>query len=42
MMVLDTKSIADAMVCACTTLLRDLSEYDLIQCIGHTRCHQSE
>ena len=27
------KSIADAMVCACRKLLRDLSEYDLIQCI---------
>ena len=26
MMVLDSKSIADAMVCACRKLLRDLSE----------------
>ena len=33
MVVLDSKSIADAMVCACTKLLQDLSEYDLIQCI---------
>ena len=33
MVVLDSKSIVDAMVCACTKLLQDLSEYDLIQCI---------
>ena len=33
MVVLDSKSIAHAMGCACRKLLRDLSEYDLIQCI---------
>ena len=42
MVVLDSKSIAGAMVCVCTKLLRDLSEYDLIQGIRHTRWHQSE
>ena len=31
MMILDSKSIAHAMGCACRKLLRDLSEYDLIQ-----------
>ena len=33
MVILDSKSIAHAMGCACRKLLRDLLEYDLIQCI---------
>ena len=33
MVVLDSKSIAHAMGCACRNLLRDLSEYDIILCI---------
>ena len=33
MVVLDSKSIAHAMGCACRKLLQDVSEYDLIQCI---------
>ena len=32
MVVLDSKSIAHAMGCACRKLLRDLSEYNIIQC----------
>ena len=33
MVILDSKSIAHAMGCACRKLSRDVSEYDLIQCI---------
>ena len=33
MVILDSKSIAHAVGCACRKLLRDLSEYDLIQCM---------